>query len=161
VTTIERTITVDAPVERVWEYVDDPAHLPEIWPSMVEVKDVETLPEGGHRYHWLYKMAGMRFEGESETVEIQPQKHIVQRNEGEIPSTFEWTFTPEGGATRIELETEYEIPQKLLGKLAEPFVRKLNEREADTFLANLKDRGGDVAQGRSAAGGATRLSGGR
>ena len=38
------------------------------------------------------------------------------------------------------MKTEYEIPQKLLGKLAEPFVRKLNEREADTFLANLKDR---------------------
>jgi len=28
----------------------------------------------------------------------------------------------------------------LLGKVKEPFLRKLNEREADTFLANLKDR---------------------
>jgi len=28
----------------------------------------------------------------------------------------------------------------LLGKVKEPFLRKLNEREADMFLANLKDR---------------------
>jgi uncharacterized membrane protein len=140
VTTIERSIKIEAPVKQVWEYVDDPVHLLEIWPSMVEVKDVEALPEGGHRYHWLYKMAGMRFEGDSETIEFEPEKHFVQRNTGQIPSTFDWKFTPENGSTKIDLRTEYEIPQSLLGKLAEPFVLKLNEREADTFLANLKDR---------------------
>lgn len=139
-TTIERSITVEVPVKQVWEYVDDPVHLLEIWPSMVEVKDVESLPEGGHRYHWLYKMAGMRFEGDSETIEFEPERHFVQRNTGQIPSTFDWKFTPVNGSTKIDLRTEYEIPQSLLGKLAEPFVLKLNEREADTFLANLKDR---------------------
>jgi uncharacterized protein YndB with AHSA1/START domain len=140
VTTIEKSITIDAPVQRVWDYVEDPLHLLEIWPSMLEVKDVETLPEGGHRYHWLYKMAGMQFEGDSETIELEPERHFVQRNTGQIPSTFDWTFTPTNGSTKIDLRTEYEIPQSLLGKLAEPFVLKLNEREADTFLANLKDR---------------------
>lgn len=32
------------------------------------------------------------------------------------------------------------MPASLRGKLAEPFVRKLNGREADAFMANLKDR---------------------
>jgi len=140
VTTIKRNIEIEAPVKKVWDYVDDPVHLLEIWPSMVEVKDVKTLPKGGHRYHWLYKMAGMRFEGDSETVVFEPERHFVQKNTGQIPSTFDWTFTPVNGSTKIELKTEYEIPQTLLGKLKEPFVRKLNEREADIFLANLKDR---------------------
>jgi len=140
VTTIKRSIMIEAPVKDVWAYVDDPVHLPEIWPSMVEVKDVKTLPEGGHRYHWHYKMAGMHFEGDSETVEFAPEKHFLQKNTGQIPSTFDWTFTPENGSTRIDLKTEYEVPTSLLSKLAVPFVHKLNEREADTFLANLKDR---------------------
>ena len=82
----------------------------------------------------------MRFEGDSETVDFVPEKHFREKNTGQIPSTFDWTFTPENGSTRIEVKTEYEIPKSLLGKLAEPFIRKLNEREADTFLANLKDR---------------------
>jgi uncharacterized membrane protein len=140
VTTIERSIVIKAPVKQVWEYVDEPTHLLEIWPSMVEVKDVEPLPKGGHRYHWLYKMAGMRFEGDSETVVFEPERHFLQRNTGDIPSTFDWTFTPENGSTKIEMKTEYEIPAKLLAKLTAPFLRKLNEREAETFLANLKDR---------------------
>ena len=140
VTTIKRNILIKAPVKQVFAYVDDPVHLPEIWPSMVEVKEVQPLPKGGHRYHWLYKMAGTRFEGDSETVEFEPDRHFLQKNTGQIPSTFDWTFTPENGSTRIEMKTEYEIPKSLLNKLAEPFILKLNEREADTFLANLKDR---------------------
>ena len=139
-TTIERTIVIKAPVKQVFSYLEDPLHLPEIWPSLVEVKDVQPLPKGGHRYHWLYKMAGLRFEGETETIEFVPEKHFVAKSTGQIPAKFDYTFTPENGATKVEVKTEYEIPQKLLGKLAEPFVRKLNEREADTFLANLKDR---------------------
>jgi len=131
---------IKAPVSEVFAYLEDPLHLPEIWPSMVEVKDVKPLPGGGYRYGWLYKMAGMRFEGETETVEFVPEKHFVAKSTGQIPATFDYTFKVENGATRIETKTEYEIPQKLLGKLAEPFVLKLNEREADVFLANLKDR---------------------
>jgi len=104
------------------------------------IPNVEALPKGGHRWHWVYKMACVRFEGDSETVEYEPHRHFLLKSIGQIPSTFDYTFTPENGSTRIETKTEYEIPKRLLGKLAEPFIRKLNEREADTFLANLKDR---------------------
>lgn len=139
-TTIERSIVIKAPVKQVFSYLEDPLHLPEIWPSMVEVKDVEPLPEGGHRYHWVYKMAGTHFEGETKTVEFEPDRHLVTKASGQIPATFDYKFTPVEGKTKVEVRTEYEIPQTLLGKLEEPFVRRLNEREADTFLANLKDR---------------------
>jgi uncharacterized protein YndB with AHSA1/START domain len=138
--TVERSSLIDAPVDKVFTFLDDPTHLPEIWPSMVEVKDVQQLPQGGERYHWSYKMAGMRFEGDSETVEYEPNKHILQKSSGDIPSTFDWTFTPENGSTRFALKVEYEIPQTLLAKLAEPLIVKLNEREADSFVGNLKDR---------------------
>jgi uncharacterized membrane protein len=140
VTTIERSIVIKAPVKQVFSYVDEPVNLPEVWPSMVEIKDVKTLPKGGHSFHFIYKMAGVRFEGDSETVEFEPERHVLLKSTGQIPSTFDWKFTPEDGSTKVELKTEYEIPKMLLGKLAEPFIRKLNEREADTFLANLKDR---------------------
>lgn len=139
-TTIERSIVIKAPVKQVFSYLTEPTHLPEIWPSMVEVKDVKPLAKGGHTYHWVYKMAGMRFEGETETFDFEPDRHFLSKSTGQIPAKFDYTFTPENGGTRIEVKTEYEIPKKLLGKLAEPFVRKLNEREADSFLANLKDR---------------------
>jgi uncharacterized protein YndB with AHSA1/START domain len=138
--TIEKTALVKAPPEQVFAFVDDPEHLPEVWPSMVEVADVGELPGGGHRFHWIYKMAGTRFEGDAETVLLEPGRHHVMQNTGQIPSRFDWMFTPENGGTRVRMKVEYEIPETLLGKLARPFLVKLNEREAETVLANVKDR---------------------
>lgn len=138
--TLERSILVKAPPEKVFGFIQDPTYLPEFWPSMIDVTHVETLPEGGYRYHWLYKMAGMRFEGDSRTIAFEPNKHIVQENTGDFASTFDWKLVPENGYTKIFVKAEYEIPQTLLTKLTEPFVLKLNEREADFVVANLKDR---------------------
>lgn len=139
-TTVEKVITIDAPPERVFEYLDDPRHLLEIWPSMVDITDVEPLPTGGARYHWAYRLLGMRFEGDTETVAFERDRHFVEKNTGQIPSTFDWAFAPENGGTKVTVRAEYEIPTKLLGKFAEPLIVRLNEREAETVLANLKDR---------------------
>ena len=138
--TVEKAITIDAPPETIFEYFDDPKNLLEIWPSMMDITDVQDLPGGGHRYHWSYKLLGMRFEGDTETVEFEPGRHVVEKNTGQIPSTFDWAFAPENGSTKVTVKADYEIPAKLLGKFAEPFIVRLNEREAETVLANLKDR---------------------
>ncbi len=41
---IHKTITINAPVEKVFAFMNDPHHLPEIWPSMVKIKDVKSNP---------------------------------------------------------------------------------------------------------------------
>ncbi len=138
---IDRTITINAPVEKVFQYLDEPTNLPEIWPSMIEVKDVKRTPQRlGDSFHWVYKMAGMRFEGDSKTQEHIPNKRIVTKSMGSIPSTFVYTFEKENGHTRLREEVEYTVPDSLLGKLKERFVLKVNEDETDAFLANLKAR---------------------
>jgi len=40
----EKTITINAPVEKVFSYIEGGTNLPEIWPSLVEVTDVQRLP---------------------------------------------------------------------------------------------------------------------
>ena len=138
--TIERSITIKVPPEKVFDYFVDPAHLPEFWPSMVEVKDIKPLPDGGYRYHWLYTMAGMKFEGESETVEFVENRKLATKTIGGIESRFDWEFKPESEFTKLTVKADFKLPETLLGKLKEPFLVKLNEHEAETVLANLKDR---------------------
>lgn len=46
-------------------------------------------------------------------------------------------FTDSNGNIAI---SEYKVPVPLLGKLAEAFIVKQNKYEAETILANLKDR---------------------
>ncbi len=137
---IVRTVLVNAPVAKVFGYLSNPANLPEIWPSMVEVKDVKPLQNGGNCFDWVYKMAGMRFEGSSEASEFVPNQRLEFRSTSGISSHFVYTFAAEGEQTRFHEEVEYSVPIPLLGKLAEAFIVKQNEHEADVFVANLKAR---------------------
>jgi len=134
----ETIITINAPVEEVFSYFNEPTHLPEIWPSMVEVKDVQRLPNGGTSFRWVYKMAGMRFEGTTEDTEYVPNQRVVSKSTGGIESLFTWTFQPQDGGTKVTVEVEYTVPIPLLGKVAEALIVKQNERELELVLANLK-----------------------
>ena len=137
---ITKSVTINAPVEKVYAFMSEPTNLPEIWPSMVEVKDVQPSPAGGYNFSWVYKMAGVRFDGASETTEAIPNQRVVTKSTKGIESTFVWMYEPEDGGTKLTVETEYTVPIPLLGKLAEAFIVKQNQHEADVMLANLKAR---------------------
>ena len=136
--TIKSSITINAPVEEVFKYTK-PENLPEIWPSLVEVRNVKELPGGGYSWEWKYKMAGMNFNGSSEHVEFVENQRTVSKSTG-IDSTITWLYEPVAGGTRMTSETEYNIPGSLLGRVAEGFITKVNENESETILANLKAR---------------------
>ena len=137
---LEKTITIKAPVEKVFNYIDDSTNLPEIWPSLVEVTDVQPLPNGGHTIRWVYKMAGMRFKGTSEITEYVPNQRMVSKSKVGVESTQTWTFQPAADGTKVIFGVEYTVPIPLLGKLAEAFIVRMNDREGDLTLANLKAR---------------------
>ncbi len=136
----EKTINISAPVDKVFDYINKPANLPEIWPSMVEAKDIKPLPNGGNSFRWVYKMAGMRFEGNSEDIEVISNQRVVSKTKGGIESTITWLLQPKGGDTNVTFQAEYTVPIPLIGKLAEAFIVKQNEHEAEVLLANLKAR---------------------
>lgn len=136
---VEKTITINVPVEKVFDYLVEVTNLPEIWPSMVEVKNVERLPNGASNFGWVYKMSGVRIEGTTETIEFIPNQRTVTKNKSGIEGTITFTFQPEaGGGAKITFEAEYTVPIPLLGKLAEAVIVKQNEGEAEELLTNLK-----------------------
>ena len=138
--TIKKSIKINAPVEKVFEYASKPEILPEIWPSMVEVKNIKDLPNGGHSFDWVYKMAGMRLNGSSEDTEVVPNERTVSLSTGGIESTITWEYQPVDDGTKFTSTIEYKVPIPLLGKLAESIIVKMNENEQDVVLANAKAR---------------------
>lgn len=137
---LKKTITINAPVEKVFGYWQKPTNLPEIWPSIVEVSDVKTLANGGNSFQYVYKMAGMHLKGTSEDTECVPNQRTVNKSKGGIQATQTFTYQPEAGGTKLIWEIEYTVPIPLLGKLAEAVIVKMNEREAELVMANLKAR---------------------
>jgi uncharacterized membrane protein len=137
---IERTIDIKAPVQRVYDFVHQPNNLPSIWPNMVSVSNIVARTGGTYDFDWVFKMVGVHFKGHCKVEEAQSGKFARFRNESGIPSTFLWTYTTtSGGGTRLSLTVEYAMPTPVLGKLAEVLAAKINERDLDNMLANLKE----------------------
>ena len=138
--TVNKSITINAPIEKVFKYTTEQSNLPEIWPSLVENEVIESLPNGGTKTRFTYKMAGMRFKGISEDTEFIPNQRVVSKTAEGVESEIIWEFQSEGEATKVTFRGEYTVPIPLLGKLAEAFIVKQNENEAEVILANLKAR---------------------
>lgn len=137
---VEKEVTINAPLEKIFSYVSEPSNLPEFWPSLMEIKDVQSLPNGGYSAQWVYKMAGMRFEGTGEYTKVAPNQYFVIETKGGIGSIITWTFRSRKNRTRVTLTIEYKVPIPLLGKLAEAIIVKMNEQEGDLVMANLQAR---------------------
>lgn len=137
---IEKSIFINAPVEKVFNFMAEPHNLLEIWPSLVEINNVKPLPNGGFCFDWAYKMAGLRFEGQVEWTEFVKDQRIVYQNESGIPGMLVWTYRTEGIGTRVRICVDYSVPGAALGRLTEPVIQEMNEHESEMILANLRTR---------------------
>jgi uncharacterized membrane protein len=138
---IEKSIVIDASVDRVFAYYSEPENLPEVWPSMLEVTDVQRADDGhATTFRWVYKMVGMRFVGSSVITAYEKNRRFVTETKGGIESTFETTFEDQDGKTLVREHVQYRVPVPLLGRVAERFLAKSNEHEIETIHKNLKVR---------------------
>ncbi len=139
--TIVRDIRVNAPVERVFDFLVDPNNLPEIWPNVIEVKNVKKSKDNeGFNFNWAYKMSGLPFEGKCETIEYIPHERLVVKTNKGLDSTITWRFQPLGRETNMTLRFEYQVPSPLLKRIKEDIVIQENEHEVEALLQNLKSR---------------------
>ena len=135
---IERSVMINAAVEKGFKFISDPMNQVNWMPSMVSIKDVKGSGLGTS-WRWTYKMAGLLFEGEGTFAEHIPIKRIVIENKGGIKSTFAYDFEPHNNGTMLKLVIEYNIPVPVLGKIGETILLKRNEREADLAMTNIKE----------------------
>jgi carbon monoxide dehydrogenase subunit G len=136
---LEKSVVISAPTEDVFAYIEDPMTQLEWLPGMREVKDVTPTEEGvGTHFRWVYKMAGISFDGETTVTENVPNQRRVIQSKGGIDSTWIWTFETHNGGTKLSLDLEYTVPIPVLGKLAEKLVLKQNEKAADDAIRNIK-----------------------
>ena len=135
---IRKSITINAPVEKVFAFMLDPMNNLKTMPSMQAVSDIQALANGGNSFRWKYKMAGITFDGQSQDTAIIPNQFMEVASKGGINSTWKWMYKADGSATKLSLDLEYTVPVPVLGKLAEALIVKTNEQEAQLMMDNIK-----------------------
>jgi uncharacterized membrane protein len=88
---IHRHIEINAPVDKVFSYIEDPRKNPEWMENMTEVKDVSGIGKGS-RFMWTWKIAGLSLQGETTNIEDIPNKRIVLKIKGGIRSTWSYNL---------------------------------------------------------------------
>lgn len=134
---VKKSIRINAPVGKVFDYLADQKSQPDWIPSMVEVWDTSE-PALGSKFKWKYKMAGVLLEGKTEVTELVQNKRLRTVSSGAVSSDWLFLLEAKNGGTELELTIEYTVPVPVLGKLAEKIVLKRNEREADLAMENIK-----------------------
>jgi uncharacterized membrane protein len=137
---VDKEVLIKAPLEKIFGHIMEPVNLLEFWPSLMEIRDIQSLPNGGYSARWMYKMLGVRFSGTAEYTQVVPNRFLVIETKGGITSTIAWTVRSWKDKTRVTLSIEYRVPVPLLGKLAEAIVLKMNDHEADLMMVNLQAR---------------------
>ncbi|MGD0210512.1 MAG: SRPBCC family protein [Desulfomonilia bacterium] len=136
---IHSSIEIKAPVKKVYDYLDNPENAPEHITNMIDVRDVRGSGSG-RQFKWSWKMAGMKFDGETTVTEDVPEKKLVFKSKGGIESIWTCKFEPKGDSTVLDLDIDYSIPVPVLGRFAEKVLLRRNERETKMNMENLKDR---------------------
>jgi uncharacterized membrane protein len=140
---IREVLSIQAPVERVWEFLADYARAPEWQSNVIEVKDFEGTPgEVGFSYTAIYKAMGRRMESRSTITGAERPGFLEEK--GSMPGGGEVTMTnvlepaPDGG-TAVTFTFDYELGAGFFGQIADRLVfERAIERDVRHSSENLK-----------------------
>jgi carbon monoxide dehydrogenase subunit G len=137
---IIKTVSVNVAPSKIMGYVSDVKNHTAFIPPLKSVENVdgnERTP--GASWEWTFDMGGVELKGKAETLEYKEGELFRYKTQGGIESTFTYRVSPEGQGTKLSIEVDYEVPQSVLGKIADKsIVEKMNTAQADAAANNIK-----------------------
>lgn len=142
---LDKTIVINAPVEKVYNFLIKPESWKEIYPKITNIEKVESLPDGGYRYHCKFDMfAGMQCEVDTENTEVVSNERIGYHNtcgflgKKTIDVDELLQFDSENGKTKLTYHATNTVPIPIIHEFIESLLMKMNERMINKCLTNLK-----------------------
>jgi uncharacterized protein YndB with AHSA1/START domain len=136
--TVATSMLIHAPVEKVFAYLEDPIHIPEISPHVRHIKDVRRQPNGAPTFRAVMNVAGVRLAAVIETTDYVPNACFVQETKRGVKSISRWSVQQEGDGTRVTMEGTFIVSIPWLGRVVEAIASGPNQDQVEQALANLK-----------------------
>jgi len=138
---LERSITIAAPPERVYDTVMDASRL-EDWVTIH--RHLVDAPNGplqkGSKLTQSLRLAGRSFTVRWTVVENNPCKQVVWEGQGPVASHARvvYGFEKDGEGTCFSYVNEYDLPGGPLGRAAGRAVARITQKELEGSLQRLK-----------------------
>jgi len=140
VATIQKTIDINTPAEKIFEILEDPRRLPEYGPGVSSVEDIRQSDQHiGDSFRATYSVLGLHFPMTFTATEYVKPTKLTARFEGGMKGTWNWTLEPRGNTTHLTTGMDYEMAGGILGKAFNAvLVERMNEKNTERLLENLK-----------------------
>lgn len=138
--TLTRSVVIDAPVEKVFDYAVDIRNLWAV--PHVGLADVVQEPEGvGSTARILVPFLGFHMTMGLELTEVVRPERIVAKISSITLDRPTWTYTfePVGDGTRFTVHGEWHINIPAVGGPMEGLMVREHEEFVETVLDNVKD----------------------
>ena len=137
--TLTRSITIDAPPKKVFDYVMDPQRF-WTWPDLALV-DVKRTPDGvGTTAKMWSHFLGFHLEGSLEYTEVvRPERITVKVGFAIEHPTWTFTFAHADGGTQLTAQGEWHVNLPVVGPTFEKQLATEHEEFLEQLLAKVKD----------------------
>ena len=126
---------IEAPVEDVWKFYCDTSNWSDFWPRATFSDVSGPVDEVGTTYVGAMRLLGQEFKTKYEIVEVEPQRLIHERSDF---SEDYFRFEPDGDATNLILESDWEMPGRLPGFIKDMMGKGWAERNFRNAMADFK-----------------------
>ena len=134
---IEIETRIEAPVDHVWSFLCDTSRWSD-WIPRQETSDFSgPYDQVGTTYVSKMKMMGFEWKQTNTVLEVEPLK-LIHEHTNDGPMDMYYRFAPEGDATRVIFESEYEMPGHLPGFIKNLVNKSWVERHMHQMLQDFK-----------------------
>lgn len=140
---IERTVTIGAPAEAIFRYLNEPRKLINLVPGARQIDILEHKPHGGWLFEWQCILCGVQFEGRGECAVYIPHQLMSYILSGGLNVEITWRIKPVVNGSQVIMRIEYDLPTPLqrrhpLAEVTECYAAEA-ERILDTLAAALSE----------------------
>lgn len=126
----------DAPIERVWEMLNQPERFPEWWPGF---ERAEVEGDGGVGTLSRYRVRGdfgLGFDFETRVDERREPEYLLVSSRGDLTGTGEWRLERDGSGTKVVYTWDVDLGRRGLRLFSRlPGSRRRMERSHDRVMS--------------------------
>ncbi len=138
---IKKAIDINAPLEKVFDYVADASNALTFMPNFTRFEPLGLPRRGlGAKVSAAGTFFGMQFKTQLEIIEFEENQRFVSRSTQGVKSLTTWEFRSlADGGTEVTFTSQYSMPGGMLGRLFDgAVVAKDVEKNTIQTLVNLK-----------------------
>ena len=130
-------VRVEAPVEHVWAFYCDTSHWQDWMPRVGHLEVHGPLDKVGTTYVATMRLMGFETKTTYRIVEVEPLR-LIHEHSDTGPMDNSMRFEPDGEATRVVIDSDYDMPGHLPGFIKTLMTKSWVERNTHQMLGDFK-----------------------